>query len=188
MVVGFPVHHIIALVVAAGDDGAVPVIQGMQIAGASVRVGDAHHPGGAAVVLRPCGADVAAHADEKSLGGCLRRPLSRPALGHSPHIQPQFRVSQEHRSRFLVNFHRCPICMGGGFSQCCFLRQSSVLRVIDASGSGLVPQLQNASHGHVYRMAGQFIVLPAIQKQADDLPVHLHRADSGMVVDGFQVV
>ena len=37
-------------------------------------------------------------------------------------------------------------------------------------------------------MARQFIVVPAIEQQPDDVSVHLYRLHSGMVVDGFQVI
>ena len=54
--------------------------------------------------------------------------------------------------------------MGSGIFQRFFIRQGGVGLVIKAGGSGLMPQRQNAAHGHVYRMARQFIVVPAIEQ------------------------
>ena len=51
-----------------------------------------------------------------------------------------------------------------------------------------MPQLQHTAHGHIDRAVGERIVLLAGLEQADDPPIHLHRGDARLVVDGFQVV
>ena len=78
--------------------------------------------------------------------------------------------------------------MGGGFLQGGFVGQDGVFRVRKAGGSGRMPQGKDAAHGHVHGVVRQFIIVPAVLQQANHLPVHLHRANPGMVVDGFQVI
>ena len=97
-------------------------------------------------------------------------------------------IRQWFRPRFLVHFHRCPVRMGGGFLQRGGIGQDGVGRIIQARSPGLVPQPQNTAHGRVYGVVCQFVIILAILEQTDDLPVHLYRANPGVVVDGFQVV
>ena len=78
--------------------------------------------------------------------------------------------------------------MFGGFFQSLPVREMGIGRVIETRGSGIVPQPQDAAHGHIDPTTGEVIILPAIKEQVDDLPVNLHRGDTGIVVDGFQIV
>ena len=78
--------------------------------------------------------------------------------------------------------------MGGGLGQGVWVRQSGRGGKGDAVGPGVVPQLQHAAHSNIHGAAGEGIVLLAVLEQADDPPVHFHRGDARLVVDGFQVV
>ena len=136
--VGLAVHHIVALIVAAGNDGKIRNIQSVQVIPA-VRVGDPHHPGFAGIVLRPGGADIAAHTDEKSRGGRAGHLLHGPALGHRAHIQPQQGVGKIDGGFFGIDDHIVPAGVPACFLQRLPVRQGGVCRIVDSLGPCLVP-------------------------------------------------
>lgn len=72
--------------------------------------------------------------------------------------------------------------------QCGTVGKTGICRVVKPRRPGVVPQRQNAAHGDVDLAAGGVVKFPAFQQQTDDVPVHLHRGNARLIVDGFQVV
>ena len=187
MVIAHPVQLEIPLVVPTCDNGLVPVVQGAQVALSPIRVGNAHHPGGVRL-LGAGGADVAAYADEKARW-CLRRGFSRrPALGNRAHVQALLRIGQVHRRGLFIDLNSVPAAVPGSRPKSSLLRQGRIFRVVQRLRPGLVPKSQHTAHGHIHRVIRPLVVVPAVQQQPNNFAIHLHRRNSRMVVDGFQVI
>ena len=78
--------------------------------------------------------------------------------------------------------------MGGCRLQSLGVGEGRMIRVVEAGLPGLMPQAQNAAHGHIYLAAGLLGQFPAEKEQVDDFFIHLDRLSAGVVVYRFQVV
>ena len=152
MMIPHAVHRVIALIIAAGNDGQVGQVQHVHIARAGQAVGgagilNADAPAGAAIQRLLPAAHIAARADNKGRHVAVQHPLRHTlggvALGHRAQIQRQFRIGKVHRARLLIQDHLAHIHMARGLAQRCLIGQGH------ARLARVMPQAQHRAHGHV---------------------------------------
>ena len=199
MVVTLAVHHIVALVVAAGhkshvahvDGPAQHGIRGIDIRGLP-RVLHAAGPLGT-VRLFADGAQVAAHAHQSAgqapgFGG-LAHHLHSVAFAHAANVQRHFRVGQIDGLGVLVDDEIVDVAVLGGGLQLFHGRQLVVGVCLRFSSyfAVVVPDVQHAAHGDV-QLSVRGLVHPVGQFQhREDAVIHLYRGLAGVVVDGLDI-
>ena len=77
--------------------------------------------------------------------------------------------------------------MLGSIQQRLLLRQRSLIGVGYRLLPGIVPQGQNAAHGHVDLAAGEGVVFFAVLQQFQNPAVHFYRGNPRLIVYRFQV-
>ena len=199
MVVALAVHHVVALVVAAGHKGHIAHVDGTVQHGIRRvyirRAPRVFHAAGplAAVRFYTNGAQVAAHAHQsagQAAGlGSLAHHFHGVALAHAAHIQRHFRVGQINGLGIRVDDHVVDITVLGGCFQLFHSGQFVVGIRLGGFGSFavIVPDIQHAAHGNVQLAVGGLVHLVGQLQHGEDAVVHLHRSAAGIVVDGLDV-
>ena len=189
------IHHIIALVVAAGHhrdvvgNHRVHIIPRLHRGG---RVLDADDPGGLAAVCRGIHhPDIAAAAHGKggkSIGiELLGDLLSGIALGNRAQIQRGLGVSEIDCPCLPVNDQAVDVSVPGSCFQFLHGRQFTVLGA-DVPLPVLMPDLQHRSHADIHSSLGLLLPLHTLFQQVDERLVHLDRSNTGIVIDGLDIV
>ena len=199
VVVAHTIDKIVALIVAAGDEGEVTHFDSGHRGGAASvdvrsvpRVFHTADPLGA-VGLGADGPQIAAHADESAgqaagLGG-LSDHLHGVAFAHAAHIQRHLRVGQVDRSGGVVDDEVMDVAVLGGSIQL-VLRGQLVVAVVgvgEGSFAVIVPDIENTAHGDVQLAVGGVVHGLGQLQHPQDLVVHGHGGKAGVVVDGLDV-
>ena len=199
VVVAHTIDKIVALIVAAGDEGEITHFDSGHRGGAAgvdvrsvPRVFHTADPLGA-VGFGADGPQVAAHADESAgqaagLGG-LSDHLHGVAFAHAAHIQRHLRVGQVDRSGVVVDDEVMDVAVLGGGIQL-VLRGQLVVAVVgvgEGSFAVIVPDVEHTAHGDVQLAVGGVVHGLGQLQHPQDLVVHGHGDKAGVVVDGLDV-
>ena len=199
VVVAHTIDKIVALIVAAGDEGEVTHFDSGHRGGAASvdvrgvpRVFHTADPLGA-VGLGADGPQIAAHADEGAgqaagLGG-LSDHLHGVAFAHAAHIQRHLRVGQVDRSGVVVDDEVMDVAVLGGSIQL-VLRGQLVVAVVgvgEGSFAVIVPDVEHTAHGDVQLAVGGVVHGLGQLQHPQDLVVRGHGGKAGVVVDGLDV-
>ena len=199
VVVAHTIDKIVALIVAAGDEGEITHFDSGHRGGAAgvdvrsvPRVFHTADPLGA-VGLGADGPQVAAHADESAgqaagLGG-LSDHLHGVAFANAANIQRHLRVGQVDRSGVVVDDEVVDVAVLGGSIQL-VLRGQLVVAVVgvgEGSFTIIVPDVEHTAHGDVQLAVGGVVHGLGQLQHPQDLIVHGHGGKAGVVVDGLDV-
>ena len=199
VVVAHTIDKVVALIVAAGDEGEVAHFDsghrggtaGVDVRGIP-RVFHTADPLGTAG-LGADGPQVATHADEsagQAAGlGSLSDHLHGVAFAHAAHIQGHLRVGQKDRSGVVVDDEVMDVAVLGGSIQL-VLRGQLVVAVVgvgEGSFAVIVPDVEHTAHGDVQLAVGGVVHGLGQLQHPQDLVVHGHGGEAGVVVDGLDV-
>ena len=178
-------HHKITLVITTGNYAAAFRVQRVEIS-ISVRILDPNYPcfaGG----LRPGGANIAAHTDQKPRRSILTNLFHGITFRHCAYVQTHGAICKVNGGRFFINDHIVKGSMLGSQKQLIHIRNSRHTAIYRRT-AGIMPKRKHTPHSCIHHVIGSRCHLLAEQKQRNDLPLYFDRGFPRIVVDGFQVI